>query len=222
MSQKYYFLLLFLTIPFFAVKGQNKTYVDPDGLYFQPIYSVDVFYSGDTYNIEEVARYSYLFGVSINNFHTFGMEIGYYRGAQSYGAQIKYGSSISKWGRETKEFIKDKKFYDHFYNISLVGNTRILGTKTKSLIQLRLSGRASIGYYYFKGEKYVENEDHPDGAIVSVQDHSGGMEFGPNIKLGLRPTSGSAIMLTIEPLNIQIKTIGIGLGITRVGLNVQL
>jgi len=83
------FLILFVFMPL-STLAQDSSYVDPRGLYIQPLYTLEVM-SSNAPNLNDY----YLLGLfNLNAFKVWGAEIGYYKGATSYGLQIKYRTSI--------------------------------------------------------------------------------------------------------------------------------
>ncbi len=220
MLKSYFLLIPLLFTSVISGKAQEAVYEDPKGIYFQPIYTVDVIAS-DFLEPDEDLYFLFL-GLNMNGFHTFGTEMGYYKGAKSYGLQLKFGSSIVDENLEQDGFINGEKYFNYFLNIGLVSNGRVVGTKTKSNFQLQLGYRSSLGYYFYKGEEYIKNDDHPDGKVISSNHHAGGIEFGLNIKLGFRPSPQKAILFILEPVNLQVNNVGIGAGASRIGISFQL
>jgi len=220
MIKSFQCLSLFLFVSIFSAQAQDSNYIDPKGVYIQPIYSVDVITSND---LDPSNQSDFLFlGVNFNGFQSLGTEIGYYEGAKSYGIQLKYGQSVDHEDLQDYGNINGQKHYKYFLNIGLVANGRIIGTKTQSHFQFQLGYRGSLGYYFYSGEKYVKNENNPDGKIKTINDHAGGIEFGPNLKIGFRPSNTKAVLLVIEPVNLQLSTLGVGAGAARIGISVQL
>ncbi len=209
-----FFILLFVIS--LCAHSQEVTYKDPKGLYIQPFVTVEMLVSNETGND------SYRLFSELNGFMTLGTEIGHYEGSRSYGIQLKYGYSIDE--REPDDsYIDGEKVYDDYFNIGLVANGRVIGTKTKNNFQAQIGYRAAIGYYYYRGSTYITDNEYVGEAVESISsnDHAGGIETGLNVKLGFRPTRGSAILLVLEPINLQLQTSGSGLGFIRYGLSVQ-
>lgn len=220
MIKTHQWFVLFLFVSIFSAKAQDSDYVDPTGIYIQPIYSVDVIASND---LDPSNNYNFLFlGLNLNGFQSYGTEVGYYKGEKSYGVQLKYGQSVDHEKLRDYGNINGQKHYNYFLNVGLVANGRIVGTKTRSHFQFQLGFRGSLGYYFYSGEKYIKNDTHPNGKVKSINDHAGGIEFGPNLKIGFRPTNKKAILFVIEPFNLQLNTVGVGAGGSRIGISVQL
>ena len=162
-----------------------------------------------------------LLPLNTNGFLSLGSEIGYYRGARSYGLQLKYGMGLVDSDLSEDGFINGETVYHDMYQIGAVTSGRILGTKTRNTFQARLNYRTMLGFYYFKGERYYKEDRNSAGYAKDITNYAFGLELGLNVQLGFRPTSASAVLLTFEPFNIQLNSVGAGAGISRVGLMFQ-
>lgn len=206
-------------IPFQAF-AQDSSYVNPRGLYIQPIFTVEIMAS----NVPDKNEYDNILYLlpNFNGFKVIGTEIGYFKGAISYALQFKYGKSINHEDLKVDGTLSGEIYYDHYLNFGIMASERIIGTKTKSNFQFRFSYRGEAGLYFYRGQEYIEDKDYSNARVRDRSDKVIGAELGLDIKIGFRPTPSSAILLDIEPLNVQFNTIpGFTIGFIRSGLVFQ-
>lgn len=163
------------------------------------------------------------FEFNVDGYLAFALEVGKKFPIGQLGVYYRYGENLQSYDFEDNGGFNEEVDFESFSNLGVNFKRVLWKNKQRRKLEMMLNYRASATYHNFKGEQYFDGETFETGTIEDFNESIFGLEMALYLQFGLRNSEKENRMKIIwEPSYIRVQTKGLGIGVQKLGVHINL
>ncbi|MFV1883725.1 MAG: hypothetical protein ACMZ7B_04505 [Balneola sp.] len=163
------------------------------------------------------------FEFNLDGYLGFAFEVGKNLPIGQLGVYYRYGKSMQSYEFEKDGGFNEEVDFESFSNIGINFKRKLWENKKRRKFELMLNYRTSATYHNFKGKQYFDGETFETGTIEDYSENIFGLELALYLQFGIRKEDNeNKVKILWEPGYIRAQTKGFGIGVQKLGVQINL